>query len=92
MKTASRSALSTLTACLAAGGFTAHKAGRNPRPGYQAMFQGSKVPRPGLFVMGDACEDGEFARICDYLTAQGYTLTDAFGGQDHVSYGVASVR
>ena len=87
MKTAARSAASTVVSLLTAAGFKSHvPTGRGRRPGYTVHGKSHLIPTLAVF---DHCGPVEFARICDTLVAAGYTLTDAQGGQNHVAYGCA---
>ena len=47
---------------------------------------------PAVYLFGDHCKPGEFARVCDALVEGGWQVEDAQGGKNHVAYGCARVR
>lgn len=93
MKTAARSALATATAVLVAAGFKAVvHTGRNRRPGF-ATHDGRTLGVAGGICLFDYTRgNGDFAKMCDALTAAGYALTDAEGGANYVARGCARVK
>lgn len=93
MRTATRSALSALTATLAGLGFKACvPTGRYKRPGYSARFIKRCGGQPGLFLFsGYPAGSPDFALVCAALAGAGYRLEDAKGGINFVEYGCARV-
>ena len=93
MKTATRSALATVTSILVRAGFKAVvHTGRNRRPGF-ATHDGRTLGVAGGVVLFDYTRgNGDFSKMCDALIAAGYALTDAEGGANFVARGCARVR
>ena len=95
MRAAGRSALSEVTAFLRSRGFDAYAPSRRAgqtRPGYKATWQDRGVP-PAVYLFGDYCAPGDFARVCAALVEGGWRLEDcsAARGGRYVELGVARV-
>lgn len=92
MKSAARSALSTVTATLTAAGFKAEVDTRRTRtPGFRVRDGQTLGFRAGIVLFDYTRGNGEFPKMCEALIAAGYTLTDANDGPDFVKFGVARV-
>lgn len=101
MRSADRSALAEVTAFLRSRGFAAHSPSRRAgqsRPGYRATYLGDEAwplrgTVPGVYLFGDACAPGDFARICAALAEGGWRVEDCTParGSRYVELGVARV-